>query len=127
MTAWGSVSGGGLVSSMPPDVEDWIKAAGALVAVLMALLVPIRSWIVEDRRYRDQAKEAQAASARTAVGAVTSSSTMLADTLAISSLAELTDAQWHDAFRAGGVTPDLAERFIRRLKQKIAEGLALEG
>lgn len=40
-------------------------------------------------------------------------------------LAALTDAQWHDAFRAGGYAPPLAERFIRRMQQKIAEGLAL--
>jgi hypothetical protein len=41
-------------------------------------------------------------------------------------LAALTDAQWGDAFRAGGYAPALAERFIRRMKQKIKEGLALE-
>ena len=37
---------------------------GAFVAVVMAVLVPVRSWIVEDRRYRDRmraaAKEAPA-------------------------------------------------------------------
>jgi hypothetical protein len=38
----------------------------------------------------------------------------------------LTDRQWQDAFRAGGIEPRAADRFIRRLKQKIAEGLALE-
>jgi len=38
----------------------------------------------------------------------------------------LTDEQWHDAFRAGGIDRPAAERFIRRMKQKIAEGLALE-
>jgi hypothetical protein len=41
-------------------------------------------------------------------------------------LARLSDRQWQDAFRAGGYAPDLAERFIRRMKQKIAEGLALK-
>jgi hypothetical protein len=41
-------------------------------------------------------------------------------------LSALTDAQWHDAFRAGGYAPPLAERFIRRMKQKIKEGLALQ-
>jgi len=40
-------------------------------------------------------------------------------------LQALTDAQWHDAFRAGGYAPELADRFIRRFKQKIDEGLAL--
>jgi hypothetical protein len=40
-------------------------------------------------------------------------------------LGRLTDAQWQDAFRAGGYEPTLAERYIRRFKQKIAEGLAL--
>lgn len=41
-------------------------------------------------------------------------------------LAALTDRQWQDAFRAGGYDPALATRFIRRMKQKIAEGLALK-
>jgi len=41
-------------------------------------------------------------------------------------LDKLTDRQWQDAFRAGGIDPLAAERFIRRMKQKIAEGLALE-
>lgn len=40
-------------------------------------------------------------------------------------LARLTDKQWQDAFRAGGYEPILAERYIRRFKQKIEEGLAL--
>jgi len=40
-------------------------------------------------------------------------------------LQRLTDAQWHDAFRAGGYAPQIAERFIVRFKQKIAEGLAV--
>ena len=38
----------------------------------------------------------------------------------------LTDAQLHDAFRAAGYPKVIADRFIRRLKQKIAEGLQLE-
>ena len=40
-------------------------------------------------------------------------------------LRRLTDDQWHDAFRAGGYAPELAQRFIRRFKQKIEEGLAV--
>ncbi len=40
-------------------------------------------------------------------------------------LQKLTDAQWQDAFRAGGYAPDAANRFIHRFKQKIEEGLAL--
>jgi hypothetical protein len=41
-------------------------------------------------------------------------------------LRQLTDEQWQDAFRAGGYNPQTADRFIRRMKQKIAEGLALK-
>jgi hypothetical protein len=41
-------------------------------------------------------------------------------------LSRLTDRQWHDAFRAGGFAPPVAARFIRRMKQKIDEGLALK-
>ncbi len=40
-------------------------------------------------------------------------------------LAQLNDRQWSDAFRAGGWEPATADRFIRRLHQKIAEGLRL--
>jgi len=40
-------------------------------------------------------------------------------------LNELTDRQWRDAFRAGRYEPALANRFIRRMKAKIAEGLAV--
>jgi len=40
-------------------------------------------------------------------------------------LRRLTDTQWQDAFRAGGYAPETANRFIRRFKQKIEEGLAL--
>ena len=42
-------------------------------------------------------------------------------------LQRLTDAQWKDAFRAGGIEGETADRFIRRMKQKIGEGLALKG
>jgi len=40
-------------------------------------------------------------------------------------LARLTDAQWRDAFRAGNYAAAQAERYIRRLNEKIADGLAL--
>lgn len=40
-------------------------------------------------------------------------------------LQRLTDTQWEDAFRAGGYAPEMANRYIRRFKQKIEEGLAL--
>jgi hypothetical protein len=40
-------------------------------------------------------------------------------------LAGLTDRQWSDAFRAGGYEPAVADRFIRRLHQKIADGQRL--
>lgn len=42
-----------------------------------------------------------------------------------SRLARISDQQWADAFRAGGYADPTAQRYIRRLKQKIAEGLAL--
>ena len=41
-------------------------------------------------------------------------------------LQHLTDGQWTDAFRAGGYSPELAARFIRRFKQKIHEGLTIQ-
>lgn len=40
-------------------------------------------------------------------------------------LGQLTDRQWSDAFRAGGFDPAVADRFIGRLHQKIAEGRRL--
>jgi hypothetical protein len=39
--------------------------------------------------------------------------------------AELSDAEWDDAFRAGGYAPDQRARYIARIKAKIAQGLAL--
>jgi hypothetical protein len=41
-------------------------------------------------------------------------------------LSRLSDEQWHDAFRAGGYSRDDAARYIAKLKEKIAAGLALE-
>jgi hypothetical protein len=37
-------------------------------------------------------------------------------------MAGLSQRQWQDAFRAGGYTPDVAERFIRMLRAKIVQG-----
>jgi hypothetical protein len=42
-------------------------------------------------------------------------------------LSRLSDRQWEDAFRAAEYAPELAQRFIRRMKDKIAEGMALQG
>jgi hypothetical protein len=40
-------------------------------------------------------------------------------------LNRLTDSQWDDAFRAADYTPDIRARFIKKIKSKIAEGLAV--
>jgi hypothetical protein len=40
-------------------------------------------------------------------------------------MSRLSDAQWHDAFRAAGYSDDHARRYIAKLKSKIAEGLKL--
>ena len=40
-------------------------------------------------------------------------------------MSRLTDAQWRDAFRAGNYGSADARRFIARIKEKIADGLAL--
>ena len=40
-------------------------------------------------------------------------------------LSRLSDAQWDDAFRAAHYAPDIRTRFIRKIKAKIAEGLAV--
>ncbi len=40
-------------------------------------------------------------------------------------MAKLTDEQWLDAFRAGGYEDRTALRYIRRMKIKVAEGLAV--
>ena len=42
-------------------------------------------------------------------------------------LSRLSDAQWMDAFRAGGYSDAIAARYVRRLKQKIDQGLKLAG
>jgi hypothetical protein len=38
----------------------------------------------------------------------------------------LTDAQWHDAFRAAQYDDDQTRHFVARIKQKAAEGMALQ-
>lgn len=40
-------------------------------------------------------------------------------------MARLNDAQWRDSFRAGNYAPLQADRYIARIKEKIADGLAL--
>jgi hypothetical protein len=40
-------------------------------------------------------------------------------------LSQLTDRQWQDAFRAGGFEREAADRFIRKMKEKISEGRTL--
>ena len=40
-------------------------------------------------------------------------------------LSRLSDAQWMDAFRAGGYPDAIAVRYVRRLKHKVDEGLKL--
>jgi hypothetical protein len=44
---------------------------------------------------------------------------------AATQMQRLTDQQWRDAFRAGNYADPVAERYIRRIHQKIADGLAL--
>jgi hypothetical protein len=39
-------------------------------------------------------------------------------------LSRLTDQQWRDALRAGGYTPEQTTRYVTKIKQKIAQGLA---
>jgi hypothetical protein len=40
-------------------------------------------------------------------------------------LAKIPDGHWQAAFRAGGYPQDIADRYIRKIKEKIAQGLAL--
>jgi hypothetical protein len=40
-------------------------------------------------------------------------------------MARITSEQWRDAFRAGNYADADAARFIRRIEEKIADGLAL--
>jgi hypothetical protein len=40
-------------------------------------------------------------------------------------MARLTDTQWRDAFRAGNYTDSQADRYVKRIREKIADGLAL--
>lgn len=42
-------------------------------------------------------------------------------------LARLPDGHWQAAFKAGGYTPEETDRYVRKIKAKIDEGLALRG
>ena len=44
----------------------------------------------------------------------------------MSLMSRLTEKQWQDAFRAGGYEASTADRFIRKLREKMAAGLALK-
>jgi hypothetical protein len=44
---------------------------------------------------------------------------------AATQMERLTDQQWRDAFRAANYTDPIAERYIRRIKEKMADGRAL--
>jgi hypothetical protein len=46
---------------------------------------------------------------------------------AVALLDQLSDRQWRDAFRAGGYTDGMSDRFIRKLKANIAEGRQFAG
>lgn len=51
-----------------------------------------------------------------------------ADVVWLSQLfARLTDRQWADAFQAAAMPDDISARYIRKLKSKVQEGLALRG
>lgn len=41
-------------------------------------------------------------------------------------MSRLSNDQWQDAFRAAGYAPDISARYIAKLKEKIAQGLALQ-
>jgi hypothetical protein len=41
-------------------------------------------------------------------------------------LARISDAQWQDAFKAGAFRQEDASRYIAKIKEKIAQGLALK-
>lgn len=45
---------------------------------------------------------------------------------AMTLLSRLSDKQWQDAFRAGGYDQETANRFIRKLREKMTAGLALK-
>lgn len=40
-------------------------------------------------------------------------------------LDRLSDQQWHDAFRAAGYSDDVGDRYVRKLKEKVAQGLKI--
>jgi hypothetical protein len=40
-------------------------------------------------------------------------------------LSRLSDRQWQDAFRAGGFTPEQTARYVKKIKEKIDQGLTL--
>jgi len=42
-------------------------------------------------------------------------------------LSKLSDQQWSDAFRAGGYSPEQTARYVKKIKEKIAQGLAVGG
>lgn len=106
------------MSSWLPEIEGWVKVAGAAVAVVMAALVPIRSWIAEDRRHRAQTLEALTAATRSS-GASTFSGTshVLADSLALGAVAD----GLREVARSLRRLAEEEERSERRLARAVAD------
>lgn len=42
-------------------------------------------------------------------------------------MSRVSDAQWRDAFRAGGCTPSEQQRYVDKLESKIRDAMALAG
>jgi hypothetical protein len=42
-------------------------------------------------------------------------------------ISRLTDQQWRDAFRAANYTEEATNRYLRKIREKIAQGLSLKG
>jgi hypothetical protein len=39
---------------------------------------------------------------------------------------QLTDKQWRDAFRTANYTEEMTDRYLRKIREKIAQGLSLQ-
>ena len=116
------------IPAAAPDVPRWfvVRDLGAALGET-GKLFPRRNWIegFEREAFIDGVKNGRIEFAFTGRHQALLEMITPADLRwAATRLQRLTDGQWRDAFRAGNYGTGDSDRFIRRIKQKIADGLA---
>jgi hypothetical protein len=121
----------GRIRAATPDVRRWfvVRDLGAALGET-GKLFPRRNWIegFEEEEFIEGVKDGRIEFAftgrhRELLRMITPADLRWAATR----LQGLTEQQWHDAFRAANYTDALRDRYIRKIRQKIEQALAVAG